>query len=92
MASKSGIIGLTKSMAKELGPHKIRVNAVLPGFTETAMVGHIKKGAKDDVAMNTPLRRLGKPEDIANVILFLGSDLAGFCTASFVDVNGGLTF
>lgn len=91
VASKSGIIGLTKVLAKELGKHNIRVNAVIPGFVDTPMNDHLGPESRENICKQTPLGRISKPEEIANVILFLGSDLASFCTASLIDVNGGMT-
>ncbi|CAD5222564.1 unnamed protein product [Bursaphelenchus xylophilus] len=91
VATKDGINGLTKVLAKELGPYNIRVNAVKPGWVETPMTAHLDDAARAEIARGTPLGRMAKPEDIANVIVFFASDLASFCTASFVDVNGGVT-
>lgn len=89
-ASKAGIIGLTKSVAKEMGARNIRVNAVAPGFISTEMTEALPQEVKDDYAKRISLRRLGQGDDIANVVLFLASDLAGYVTGEVITVDGGM--
>lgn len=89
-ASKAGIIGLTKSVAKEMGARNIRVNAIAPGFIATEMTDALPQEVKDDYAKRISLRRLGQGEDIANVVLFLSSDLSGYVTGEVITVDGGM--
>jgi 3-oxoacyl-[acyl-carrier protein] reductase len=89
-ASKAGIIGLTKSVAKEMGARNIRVNAIAPGFIATEMTDALPQEVKDEYAKRISLRRLGQGEDIANVVLFLSSDLAGYVTGEVITVDGGM--
>ena len=89
-ASKAGIIGLTKSVAKEMGARNLRVNAIAPGFIATEMTDALPQEVKDDYAKRISLRRLGQGEDIANVVLFLASDLAGYVTGEVITVDGGM--
>jgi 3-oxoacyl-[acyl-carrier protein] reductase len=90
-ASKSGIIGFTKSVAKELGSRNIRCNAIAPGFVETDMTGYLKEGeAADKYKAGIPLGRFGTAEDIANVTLFLASPLSAYVTGQVLSVDGGL--
>ena len=89
-ASKAGMIGLSKSLAKELGSRSIRVNAVAPGFIETDMTGALSEDVKTEWAQQIPLRRSGTPEDVANVALFLASDLSGYVTGQVLSVCGGM--
>ncbi|CAD5229404.1 unnamed protein product [Bursaphelenchus okinawaensis] len=91
VTAKSGILGLTKTLAKELGKYNIRVNAIKPGFVDTPMNNHLTAENRADICEKTPLGRIAPPEEIANVIVFYGSDLASFCTGSLVDVNGGMS-
>lgn len=91
-ASKAGIIGFTKSVAKELGSRNIRCNAIAPGFVETDMTGYLKEGdAADKYKANIPLGRFASAEDIANSCLFLGSDLGSYVTGQVLSVCGGLS-
>lgn len=90
VASKAGVIGMTKTWARELGPYGIRVNAIAPGFTMTEMIQTVPEKVLDAVKERTPMRRLGKPEDIANAYLFLASDEATFITGQVIAVDGGL--
>ena len=92
VAAKAGVIGMTKTWARELGPNGIRVNAVAPGFTATEMLATVPDKVLESVRERTPLRRLGKPEDIANAYLFLASDEASFITGVTLSVDGGLLF
>ena len=90
-ASKAGIIGFTKSIAKELGSRNIRCNAIAPGFVETDMTGYLKEGdAADKYKAGIPLGRFASAEDIANVTLFLASDLSSYVTGQTISVCGGL--
>lgn len=89
-ASKAGLIGLTRTLAKEGGPHGITVNAVAPGIIETDPVMRQIAGHEDAYLAGIPLRRLGTPEDVANVVLFLASPLASYITGAVLDINGGL--
>lgn len=89
-ASKFGIIGLTKTWAKEMGRDGIRVNAVAPGYTMTEMLGSVPEKILTSVAEKTPLKRLGRPEDIANAYFFLANDDSAFVTGNILSVDGGL--
>jgi len=90
-ASKAGIIGFTKSVAKELGSRNIRCNAIAPGFVETDMTGYLKDGEQaDKYKAGIPLGRFGTTEDIANVTLFLASDMGAYVTGQVISVDGGL--
>jgi 3-oxoacyl-[acyl-carrier protein] reductase len=90
VATKSGVIGMTKVWARELGRKGIRVNAVAPGFIATDMVGTIPENIIEQIVGKTPLARMGNPEDIANAYVFLSSDLAGFISGTVLSVDGGL--
>ena len=90
-ASKAGILGFTKSVAKELGSRNIRCNAIAPGFVETDMTGYLKEGEQaDKYRAGIPLGRFGSTEDIANATLFLASDLSAYITGQVLSVDGGL--
>lgn len=90
-ASKAGIIGFTKSVAKELGSRNIRCNAIAPGFVETDMTGYLKEGEQaDKYKAGIPLGKFGTVEDIANVTLFLASELSSYVTGQVITVDGGL--
>lgn len=89
-ASKAGIIGFTMSVAKELGSRNIRCNAIAPGFIETEMTQKISEEARTKWISEIPLRRAGKPEDVANVALFLASDLSGYVNGQVINVCGGM--
>ena len=89
-ASKAGMIGLTKSVAKELGSRGIRVNAIAPGFIATEMTGVLNEDTKKQWILNIPLRREGKVEDVANVAVFLASDLSSYVTGQVINCCGGL--
>jgi 3-oxoacyl-[acyl-carrier protein] reductase len=90
VASKAGLIGLTKSLAQEVGSRNITVNAVAPGFIETDMTHALKAELKQMMIEQTPLKRMGAPEDIASAVKFLVSDEAAFITGHVLDVNGGI--
>lgn len=87
-ASKSAVNGLTKSLARELGKDNIRVNAVAPGVTKTDMVASLPEDMIARVAANIPLGRIGEPQEIANVFLFLASDLASYVSGTIISVDG----
>ncbi|MDY7078124.1 MAG: 3-oxoacyl-[acyl-carrier-protein] reductase [Chloroflexota bacterium] len=89
-ASKAGIIGFTKSLAKELGPRSITVNCVAPGFIPTALTNTMPEEWKQQVIEMTPLGRIGQPEEIAYAVAFLASDEASFITGEVLTVDGGL--
>ncbi|GHS88683.1 beta-ketoacyl-ACP reductase [Bacteroidia bacterium] len=89
-ASKAGIIGFTKSFAKEVGARSIRCNAVAPGFIITEMTGQLPEEIRQQWAEKIPLRRGGIPEDVANVCLFLASDLSSYVTGQVLHVCGGM--
>jgi 3-oxoacyl-[acyl-carrier protein] reductase len=90
-ASKAGIIGFTKSIAAELGSRNIRCNAIAPGFVETDMTQYLKEGESEKVFLNKiPLGRFGSPEEIANVTLFLASDMSSYITGQVISTCGGL--
>ncbi|MFN3604968.1 MAG: 3-oxoacyl-ACP reductase FabG [Leptonema sp. (in: bacteria)] len=88
-ASKAGVIGFTKTVAVEGAPRGVRCNAVAPGFIQTAMTDAIPEKIKEKMIASIPLKRAGLPEDIANCIVFLVSDLASYITGQIIDVNGG---
>lgn len=90
VASKAAVIGATKELAIELGKQGIRVNAVAPGITDTRMGEKVEEKLKNDTLTNTIMKRLAKPEEIANVIAFLASDKAGFITGQVLRVDGGM--
>ncbi|MBM3145997.1 MAG: glucose 1-dehydrogenase [Chloroflexi bacterium] len=90
VASKAGVIGMTKVWARELGRHKIRVNAVAPGFTLTEMVKQMPEKILEGMVAKTPIGRMGEPVDIANAFLFLASDEASFITGVTLRVDGGI--
>ncbi len=89
-ASKAGIIGFTKSVAKELGSRNVRCNAIAPGFILTEMTSKLPEDVKSDWISKIPLRRGGLPEDVANVALFLASDLSSYVTGQTIHVCGGM--
>jgi len=89
-AAKAGMIGMTKTWAKELGRKGIRVNAVAPGFTMTEMLETVPEKILDSIKDKTPVRRLGSPDDIGNAYLFLASDQSSFITGQVLGVDGGL--
>ncbi len=89
-AAKAGVIALTRTWSRELGKHNIRVNAVAPGFIATEMVRTILEKVLQNVVAHTPLGRMGKPEEVAEVYAFLASDAASFITGAVISVDGGM--
>ena len=89
-ASKAGVIGMTKSLAKEIGSRGITVNAVAPGFIETDMTDVLGDKFKEEAKKSIPLKRLGKAEDVAEVVAFLASDSANYITGQVIQVDGGM--
>ena len=89
-ASKAGIIGLTKSLAKELAGRNILVNAIAPGFIETDMTNVLKDEVKSNILNSIPLKREGKPEEVANVVKFLASEDSSYITGQVICVDGGM--
>ena len=89
-ASKAGIIGFTKSLAKEMASRNILVNAIAPGFIETNMTDVLKEEQKQAISQNIPLKRMGTTEDIANVVKFLASEDSSYITGQVINVDGGM--
>ena len=89
-ASKGGVIAFTKSLAKELARWGIRVNAVAPGFIQSAMTERLSSKAREKMLENIPLGRVGSPEEVANVVFFLSSPLSSYITGEIVKVDGGM--
>lgn len=89
-ASKAGIIGFTKSLAKEVASRNILVNVVAPGFIQTSMTDVLKDEIKEEIAKNIPLKRIGTPKDVANVVKFLVSEDSTYITGQVVNVDGGM--
>jgi len=90
VASKAGLIGLTKSLAQEMGSRNITVNSVAPGFIETDMTAVLSQEVKDNIIGHIPLKRFGRPEDVAAAVRFLASEEAGYITGAVLNVNGGM--
>ncbi|MBR5636921.1 MAG: SDR family oxidoreductase, partial [Pseudobutyrivibrio sp.] len=90
VASKAGIIGFTKSVAREYGTKGITVNAVAPGFIQTAMTDKLPDNVKEDYLKQIPVGRFGSPEDVANVVEFLASEKSDYVTGQVIEVTGGM--
>lgn len=89
-ASKAGIIGFTKSLAKEVASRNITVNAVAPGFIDTQMTAVLKEDIKEEIAKKIPLKRMGTPQDVANVVKFLASSDSSYITGQVIHIDGGM--
>lgn len=89
-ASKAGVIGMTKSLAKELGSRNVTANAIAPGFITTDMTDALPDAVKEQMAKEIPLARMGQPEDVANAVAFLVSDKASYITGQVLNVDGGM--
>ena len=89
VASKAGVIGMTRVWARELGKHNIRVNAIAPGFIETDMIRGMPEKIQQTLIGRTPLGRMGQPEDVANLYLWLASDAASFISGAVIGIDGG---
>ncbi len=90
VAAKSGVIGMTRVWARELGKYKIRVNAVAPGYIATEMIQSVPEKIRQTMQDHTPIGRLGQPDDVANAYLWLASDAAAFITGTVLSVDGGV--
>jgi 3-oxoacyl-[acyl-carrier protein] reductase len=90
VASKAGLIGLTKAVARDVAPYRVYVNAVAPGLVDTVMAQAMEPGRRQRMLDNTPLGRMATPEEVANVVAFLASPLASYIVGATIDVNGGL--
>jgi 3-oxoacyl-[acyl-carrier protein] reductase len=90
VATKAGLIGMTRTWARELGKYKIRVNAVAPGFIATEILNAMPEKVLEGMVARTPLGRMGRPEDIANAYVWLASDAAAFVTGTVLSVDGGI--
>ena len=88
--SKAALIGITKSLAKELAPNNIRVNAIAPGFINTDMTKNLPKDKYEEILKSIKMGRVGKPEDVANTALYLASDLSSYVTGQIIGVDGGM--
>jgi 3-oxoacyl-[acyl-carrier protein] reductase len=89
-ASKAGVLGITKSTAREVAKRGVRVNAVAPGYIQTRMTEELSEEARQALMDNIPLQRLGEPEDVANAVLFLASDASSYLTGQVISVDGGM--
>lgn len=89
-ASKAGLIGFTKSIAKELAKRNINVNAVAPGYIETDMTASLPEKVREEFMVNIPMARGGKPQDVANVVLFLSSKYSDYITGQVINIDGGM--
>jgi 3-oxoacyl-[acyl-carrier protein] reductase len=90
-ASKAGIIGFTKSVAREVAQRRITVNAVAPGYVETELTGSLPENVKDQIRGQVPMGRFGEPEEVAEVVAFLAGEAAGYLTGQTIAVDGGMT-
>ena len=90
VASKAGVIGFTKSLAKEVASRNILVNAVAPGFIETSMTAVLKDEVKEEIAKSIPMKRMGSAQDVANVVKFLASEDSSYVTGQVINIDGGM--
>ena len=90
-AAKAGVIGMTKSLAREVGSRGINVNAIAPGFIDTDMTNELSEKTKSSVMESIPLKRFGNVSDVAEVAVFLASDSSGFITGQVISVDGGMS-
>jgi 3-oxoacyl-[acyl-carrier protein] reductase len=90
VSSKAGLIGMTKAIAKELASRNVTVNAITPGFIETDMTGSLGENMRETMLAGIPLGRIGKPEEVANLVAFLAADEASYITGQVIGINGGL--
>ena len=90
-AAKAGMIGLTKTMAKELASRQVTCNAIAPGFIDTDMTAHLPQSVKDFVQTGVPLKRMGTPQEVAALAVFLASDAAAYITGTVIAIDGGMT-
>lgn len=89
-AAKAGMIGLTKTTAKEMAQRGVTCNAIAPGFVETAMTGKLPEAARETALAQIPVRRMGRPEEVAALAAFLASDDAAYITGAVIPIDGGL--
>jgi len=89
-ASKAGLIGLTKALAREVGPYNVRVNAIAPGYIDTDMIHGIKDNAKEEILKKIPLGKIGRAEEVGHVAAFLASNEAKYITGQVITIDGGL--
>ena len=90
-ASKAGIIGFTKSVAREVAQRGVTVNAVAPGYVETELTGSLPENVKEQIRSQVPAERFGEPEEVAEVVAFLAAEEAGYVTGQTIAVDGGMT-
>ena len=89
-ASKAGVIGLTKSAAREMAPYSVTVNAIAPGFIKSDMTDKLTDEIKDNIKSSIPMRKIGEPKDVANLVKFLANDGTGYITGQVINVDGGM--
>ncbi|WP_347451962.1 3-oxoacyl-[acyl-carrier-protein] reductase [Acetoanaerobium noterae] len=89
-ASKAGVIGLTKSVAREMAPYSVTVNAIAPGFIKSDMTDKLTDEIKDNIKSSIPMRKIGEPKDVANLVKFLANDETGYITGQVINVDGGM--
>jgi 3-oxoacyl-[acyl-carrier protein] reductase len=89
-SAKAGIVGFTRTVAREVGSHGITVNAIAPGFIETDMTSHMKEELRQEIKKHIPLDRFGTPQDVAEAVAFLASEEAGYITGQVLSINGGM--
>jgi len=89
-ASKAGVIGLTKSAAREMAPYSVTVNAIAPGFIKSDMTDKLTDEIKDNIKSSIPMRKIGEPKDVANLVKFLANDETGYITGQVIHVDGGM--